>query len=158
VTLQKAYELAGVNEPLALYTAYSKLEQVLFKNRTWDYDNPDQTHNQIKREVEEINLDSLNEDEALWCREIMWYWHHHAISAAAIWKRDKTMARIFATKALEHQTADHPNKITRLLYFLVHSEFEKAEEWAKTITCEDGPVAQDVIGWYRDDELFRPSS
>lgn len=158
MSLQKAYELAGVDEPFTLYLTYSKLEQVLFRNKTWDYDNPDQIHNQIKREIEEINFKQLSKEEARWCRDILWYWHHHAISVAYWWKRDKKTAQLFAAKALEHQHANHENKITRLLYLLVHDDLEKAQEWAKTITCEDGPVAQDIIGWFKEDDFFKPSS
>lgn len=154
MTLQKAYQLAGVSEPLALHRAYCELEQPLFKDKTWDYENPEQTHNQIKRELEELDLDSLSENEREWCREILWCWHHHAISCA-VWKRDKRAARLHASEALQYQGVDHPNKITCLLFLLVHDEREQAEQWAETIADEvEGPTAQAVLGWFAEDEIF----
>ncbi|MEK7639389.1 MAG: hypothetical protein AAB388_04485 [Patescibacteria group bacterium] len=156
MTLEKAYALAGVNEPLALHEAYCDLEQPLFIARTWDYDNPSQVHNQIKRELEEINLAELGEEERDWCREILWFWHHHAISCAA-WKNDRSVACFHAEKALSYQEADHPNQITQLLFFIAHDRLEEAKSWAATITGDvEGPTAVDLITWYEQGLYFGP--
>ncbi len=158
MSLAQAYELAGVHSPLALSNFYSEEEQVLFIERTWDYDNPDQLHNKIKKEVEEENLDNLTEEEREWCKEILWFWHHHAISCA-FWKNDKAAAQLHAAQALKYQGNDHPNKITRLLFYLVHDELDNAVVWAKTITDKDeGPTAADCIELYKQGLFFGPPS
>ncbi|MEK7511243.1 MAG: hypothetical protein AAB582_03335 [Patescibacteria group bacterium] len=154
MTLRKAYELAGVTEPLALHHAYCELEQPLFKERTWDYDNPDQLHNRIKLEIEEENLDSLSEEERVWCREILWFWHHHAISCA-VWKQNLEAGRFHAESALAYQEADHPNKITRLLFLLLNGSLGEAKQCADNIQDEvEGPTAQALVEWYENGEFF----
>ena len=50
--------------------------------------------------------------------------------------KDKEKARVCATKALELQPEDHPNKITKLLDLLVNDKLEEARKWAENITEE----------------------
>ncbi len=156
MTLERAYALAGVQKPLPLHKAYCKAEQPLFVDRSWDYNNPDQLHNQIKKELEDIDLEQLTEEEHDWCREILWFWHHHAISCAW-WKRDLQAVRFHAEKALSYQESDHPNKITRLLFLLAHHKLEEAKRWAETITdIVEGPVSLELISGYEQGLFFEP--
>lgn len=122
-------------------------------NDVWDYDNPQQIHNKIKVELEEIDLATLSESERDWCREILWFWHHHAISCA-YWKQDRDAACFHSAKALGYQEPGHPNKITKLLFFLIRDEIAQARLWAETIDDEvESLTAQNLLAWYERGEL-----
>ncbi len=130
---QEVFALLGVTNFLELSRAYSREDQILMKNGTWNIQNPLQITNLVKSLLEEMDPDELSEDDREWRREILWHWYHHAISHAMRNVKDRTFAKIlaqaFATHALELQGENHPNKITRLLYHLVHDEIERAEAW-----------------------------
>ena len=156
MSLDRAYALAGVNKPLALHEAYCELEQPIFVSREWDYNNPYQLHNWIKEELEDINFSKLSEEECVWCREILWFWYHHAISCA-IWKNDRVAAQVYSMGALYYQEDGHPNQITRLLYYIAHDRLDEAKAWAANITDEDeGPTAIDIISWYEQGLFLGP--
>lgn len=155
------YRLAGIGkrDPLALYNGpYRKADQDAIKQGTWDYDDPNFLCNQVFIAVERLNRGKLTKEERIWFRELQWFWHHHAISCA-IMKKDKKRAQKEATIALQLQSADHPNKITRLLYLLVHDRIEEAECFVSTIAHSiiDGvdverETAQDLLREYKSEE------
>lgn len=105
------------------------------KSSTWDYDNPGLICNQVKSELEKIDMISLTEEEREWVQETLWFWYHHAISCA-IRKGDKATAQKMAEKAVDIQPKNHPNQITQLLYYLVHDNLEGARVYAKDIQDE----------------------
>ncbi len=134
--LREAYLLLHAFTPLQLSNLYTAEDQKLMLSKEWDYNNPELITNKIKTTIESVDLSLLPERERVWAQEILWFWYHHAISCA-IWRyKDKIAARAFAAKALEYQTSDHPNKITQLLFLLVHDRVDEAEEWAEGIEKE----------------------
>lgn len=134
--MREAYILLGAKTPLELSNLYSAEDQKLMRARSWDYNNPKLVVNKIKEILESIDPQSLTEDEREWRQAILWFWNHHAISCA-IWRyKDKEGAKMYAARALEYQPSGHPNKITKILGFLVNDRVQDAETWAKTITEE----------------------
>jgi hypothetical protein len=116
-----------------LSNKYGAEDQKLMRAETWDYDNPDLLVNKVKETIEEVGLEHLEGEEAKWCREIVWFWYHHAISCAIARYRDREAAKAFAAKALDLQPADHPNRITKLLYLLINDNLEEAERYVAEI-------------------------
>jgi len=125
--LRAAYEILGANTPFELSRAYVKAEQVLFKDRSWDYDDVNQVQNIIRGILESVDEANLLEEEIEWRNEILWFWYHHAVSIAG-WKKDKEKQRNFSEKALQYQ-GDNPNMLTRIMYLLVHDRIAEAEAW-----------------------------
>ena len=113
--VREAFDLLGVTNFLDLSNAYSREDQELMKARTWDDQNPDLITNRIKSILEQINPVQLSDYDRVWWREILWFWHHHAISFAVWGRKDKILAQAYAGKALDFQADDHPNRITMLL-------------------------------------------
>lgn len=153
--LKKACELLGVKTPLELSNLYTREDQKLMKSNSWDYANQDLVTNKIKNILEQVSESGLTDEEKEWRREILWFWYHHAISCA-IWRyQDKEAAKLYASKALEYQPTDHPNKISRLLYFLVNDQPEQAEEWLKTIRDESEKITGlKLLEEYRGHQFF----
>ena len=155
--LREAYEMLGAHTPLELSNLYSERDQELMESRLWDYENPELITNKIKNVLEQIDPASLTEDEKEWRQEIVWFWYHHAISCA-IWRyKDKEMAQRYATKALEIQPQGHPNKITRLLFYLAHDRLEDANAWVATLDSDDEELdtAESLIRDYIEIGFFR---
>jgi hypothetical protein len=128
--LAEAYRLLGAIEPQDLYKKYVALEQIAFtspdKMVLWDYDNPDLVHNKVKEILENADTSSMDEYELERRKRILWFWYHHAISAAS-WHQDKEKMKFFSEKAMEFE--DDSNILTRTMYLLVHDKVEEAEEW-----------------------------
>ena len=142
-----AYDVLGATSPHDLYKKYVEVEQVHFKNGTWDYNNPNLLFNKVKIFIETVGLENLAGEEEEWARELLWFWYHHAISMA--FGRDRKMAQEFASKALEIQGSEHPNQITRLLYHLVHDDVSGAELWYVHMNeGADKLVARELIDEY----------
>ncbi len=125
--LRAAYVLLCARTPLELSNLYSEIDQELMQSRQWDYANNQLITNQIKHILESIDPETLTEDEKNWRQEILWFWYHHAISCAVARYNDQEAAQGYARKALEMQSVDHPNQITRLLFYLVHDMLPEAE-------------------------------
>ena len=135
-SLKAAYTLLGTQSPLELSNLYSAEDQKLMSAGEWDYNNPNLVVNKVKTILEAVNPNNLSEDENEWRQEILWFWYHHAISCA-IWRyNDRVAAQLYSEQALQHQPEHHPNKITRLLYYLTRDEVQEAEQWATTIAEE----------------------
>lgn len=133
---KEAYMLLNARKPLELSNKYDEEDQKLMRSSSWDYNNPVLVVNKVKDILEGVNPQELTEDEREWMQEILWFWYHHAISCA-IWRyKDKEKAKTYAKKALELQSEDHPNKITKLLSLLLEDKLEEARKWAETITEE----------------------
>jgi hypothetical protein len=149
--IREAYILLGARSPLELSTLYDSADQELWKSDTWDCDNEILVVNQIRKIIESCDVLSLAEDEREWRNEILWFWYHHATSYA-IWKlKDKKRAISFVSKALEYQSEDHPNKITRLLSLLLDGKIEEANKLAEGITEEpEMSTSSKVIGDYEE--------
>ncbi len=125
------------------------------KSFLWDYSNPDLITNKIKNIIEGANPNELTEEEREWRQEILWFWYHHAISCA-IWRyKDKDKAKMYSNQALQYQSKDNPNQITKLLDFLVSGHLQEAEEWAEKIQDKvESKTAADLIGEYKRKEFF----
>jgi hypothetical protein len=147
--LKEAYLLLGAKTPLELSDLYSAEDQKLMKAGAWDYDNPNLIVNKVKTNLEFTDLATLSEEEKEWRKEILWFWYHHAISCA-IWRyKDKQAAQAYSARALELQSDDHPNQITRLLYLLVRDQLPEAEAWAMTVNEEEKDTAESLIKQYK---------
>lgn len=149
--IREAYLLLDAKNPLELHTLYIEEDQRLMKSHEWDYKNESLIINRVKNIIEEVSPESLSEDERVWRSEILWSWYHHAISTAIALYKDIELATIFARKALQYQSEDHPNKITRLFLLLLENKLEEAEKWARTIDLDSVEVetAQDLIENYK---------
>ena len=127
-TAQAAFDLFGVDSFRSLHDAYMWQDQRMFKQRVWDYEDPLNILTMTREALEVVDPGTLNSDDRMWWYEIIWFWYHHAVSAA-IRKQDKARARYFACVALAYQGEDHPNRITRLLWLLVHDQLAEARRW-----------------------------
>lgn len=134
--IREAYVLLGAGNPLELSTLYDKADQELWGSDMWDCDDETLITNQVKNILESCDVKTLTEDEKEWRSEILWFWYHHATSYTT-WKlKDKKRATFFVSKALEYQSEDHPNKITKLLSLLLNGKLEEARKFADKITEE----------------------
>lgn len=153
--LKDAYELVGATSIRELHRAFVDEDQRLMKSRAWDYDNPALLTNRIKVILADLDLATLSEEEREWCLEMLWLWHHHAISSAVWRQKDRVQARFHAAEAMRYQCKGHPNRITRLLYFLVHDNLAEAEAWATQITDEvEGETAAALLCEYKERRFF----
>lgn len=148
--IRDLYILFGATSAAEFHRLYDEEDQRLMRSHSWDYENPDLVVNKVKEILEASDSASLSEEEREARAHILWFWYHHAISAA-IWRhRDIEAARAYAKKALGYQSEDHPNKITRLFDLLLNDKVAEAERWAAGITDEDeGSTAQSLIKQYQ---------
>src|SRR3989338_2471769 len=99
--VQKVFRLMGVENFQDLSRAYTRVDQELMKARAWDDRDPALLTNQVKDILLEIDPEQLPEEDREWRAEIMWFWHHHAISIA-IWKhKNQPLAQHYAELALK---------------------------------------------------------
>lgn len=154
--LKEAYILLDAKSPMELSNLYSEEDQKLMGTQTWDYGNSELVTNKIKEILERTDISALSEEEKEWRNEILWFWYHHAISCA-IWRyKDQHAAQEYSARALELQSDEHPNQITRLLYFLTRDQLNEAETWATEIREEpEKSTAADVIDWYKKGEFYK---
>jgi hypothetical protein len=152
--VDEAFALLGVNTFLNLSLAYSREDQKLMKSRTWDAYNPALITNQVKAILEQIDPNDLEEADCMWRNEILWFWHHHAISC----ERSRSRAQAYADKALALQSDDHPNRITRLLWLLAYDRVDDAKQWMADAPSDADPVEHqtglDVIREYEQRKLW----
>jgi len=160
---EAVYDLLGVpqGEALRASRAYSAFDQAAIKKGVWDYDDPNFICRQVVELIEGTPLDELTEEEQEWFQEIAWFWHHHAISWM-IWHDQKERAREEAALALSLQDADHPNRITRLLYLLVQDRLEEAKDHVSYGPSGWDEVERDTGKWlleeYRSERWPLPKS
>lgn len=132
--VHEVFTLLGVQTFHELSLAYSREDQKLMKSREWDPKNPLLITNRVKTILEQIDPNNLGEDDREWRSEILWFWYHHAVSCTS-WVTDRSLAQAYATKALTLQEEcqpkgfGQPNRITRLLWLLVHDRVDEAKEW-----------------------------
>lgn len=148
--MKDAYELLGATTPLELNTFYDAEDQKLMREGSWDYNNLELVVNKVKDILEKVPVATLTEEEKIWRDNILWFWNHHAISCA-IWKyKDQEAAQKFSEDALRFQSKDHPNQITKLLYFLTHEQLDLAEqELSKVVDETERETAEYLIDAYR---------
>lgn len=156
--MKEAYGLLNAHNPKELSKLYDIEDQKLFKSKEWDYKNPDLIINRVKDILENTDENNLTEEEKEWRQEILWFWYHHAISFAISKYKDKETAKTFATKAVEMQPENNPNKITKLLFLLLNDQLIEAEKLATSIPeiiLDDGKpnpepqTARDLIEYYK---------
>lgn len=153
--IKEVFVLFGVRDFFALSHAYAAEDQRLMKNGEWDDESPFSLINQAKALLEQIDVAQLDQRDREWRQEILWLWYHHAISCAIGTRRDRQLARSYASKALEFQASNHPNRITRLLWYLVYDQLEEAERWTEHITEDpERTTAQQLIVEYKKGEFF----
>lgn len=154
--IREVFDLLKVSSFRELSRVYGEKDQELMKARTWNDKSSELITNQVKNILEQINPAELSEEDRIWWHEIMWFWYHHAISCA-IWKiKDKQLAQFYADKALELQMSDHPNKITKLLWFLVHDKLAEAKEYIETekFISYELETAKATLKEYENGEFF----
>lgn len=145
-------DLFNVRDFRSLHDVYMREDQRLFRDGFWDYEEPVSCINVAKEILATADPGLLPEEDRVWWYEILWIWHHHAISAA-IWKQDKERARYFASLALAYQMPDHPNRVTRLLWHLVHDRFAEAKRWVyETEMGPDHKTEVEILDEYEKGE------
>jgi len=157
--LKDVYTHFGVNNPGELQDVYMKADQELMRSQKWDYKNVNLIPNQMKDMIEKVGIQNiLDERERKWVQiNILWMWYHHAISCALWQYGDKKKALEYSGVALKLQPDNHPNKITRLFYFLIRDDIKSAEEWQKSITEEpEKSTAEYNIRLYKRGDFFKP--
>ncbi|MEK7520220.1 MAG: hypothetical protein AAB581_03210 [Patescibacteria group bacterium] len=143
------------NSLQGLAKAYKNHDLALMHTQQWDDTNPHLVANKIKVILEHIDPLDLSKKDRFWWHEILWFWYHHAISCA-IWKRkSRSWAQFYADRAMTLQTANHPNKITKLLWLLVYDRLAEAKWWAAQITGIEAKTAQETIREYERGEFFK---
>ncbi len=157
-SLKEAYALLQVSSPGDLARKFIEEDQRLLTAQAWDYKNSGLVLNKVKEIVESaldggIVLDQEDNDDL---RDILWFWYHHATGYAIWGDKDKLKAQEFSEKALKYQIADNPNRITRLLYFLVRSKDAEATAWLKTIINEpDKGISMEIMKEYLAGNFFK---
>jgi hypothetical protein len=155
--LKEAYRLLDVKTPRELQESYEIKDKKLMKSGIWDYYDQNLITNKIKKILENVDENELTSEEEDVVHKILWLWYQEAINCA-IWKyRNREKAKECAEKALNYQKGKYPNKITRLLYFLVNDKLEEAEEWEKIIEAEDGKerkMANHLVSEYKKHNFF----
>lgn len=153
--ISKVYILLNTNHPKDLYNKYLEKDQELVKRGELNYESSKFITTKIKNILEKISPIKLSKEERHERKQILWLWHHHAISYA-IWKyKDKEKAKKYASQALGYQPKDHPNHITRLLYFLVHDQLTKAEQWLKNMRAGvEKTTARKLVKFYKEGGFF----
>jgi|GEM_PF-953493 len=154
--IRTAYHLLDARSPLELSNLYTAEDQKLMASHEWDYRNSELIVNKVKEILETTDPNMLKPNEQECRREILWFWYHHAISCA-IWRyKDKSAAQSYASKALEYQSENHPNKITQLFDFLVNDKFDEAERWASSISEEpEKTTGAGLVDAYKKGNFFR---
>ena len=139
-----------VRDMFALHCLYVKKDQYVFKSGRWNYRDHRLVVNKIKSALERLPDERLGKHDRVWKIETLWFWHHHAISIA-INRGDIKLARIYSDEALRLQGRDHPNKITRLLWYLLHGRVRQAKRWIRDgVKRPEIGTAKAVLGWYED--------
>jgi len=162
--VSEAFALADVVSFPALSLAYTLADQQLMKSGQWDPNDPTLLINRIKSILFRIDPDDLPDFEEGWRAEILWFWHHHAISYA-IWKaKDRCLAQKYATQALMYQGISQapgrgiPNMITRLLDLLVHDKVAEAkvyaDGWPADMDEAERETGMDLIRQYEAGQFF----
>lgn len=132
--VHEVFGLLGVDNFKDLSLAYSREDQKLMKSGEWDPQNPALITNRVKKLLEQIDPNDLSENDRSWYFEVLWFWYHHATSCTS-WITNRPLAQAYATKALALQEKCQPegfcqpNRITRLLWLLVHDRVDEAREW-----------------------------
>lgn len=131
--------LYGVSDVKLLARLSDAIDQHLMRESEWDYNKPECGNNKLVRELEKLDRTGMTLEENYWVNQIIWFWYHHAISCALFKYFDRSAAQAFAIRALEHQERlpDHPNRITRLLYYLVFGQHDKAQQWVQSFSLDD---------------------
>lgn len=156
--LRDVYVHFSANDPGELQDIYMKADQELMRAGRWDYANPGLVTNQIKEMIEKIGINNIkDEKEKKWIKTyILWMWYHHAISCALSKYGDKEAALEYSEIALKYQPPGHPNKITRLYYFLIRDDLTNAEELQKLITEEpEKSTADFIVKQYKHGDFFK---
>ena len=154
--LKEAYILLDASNPQELYKRYLAEDQKIVTSKISNYHDPKLVINKVKEILEKVNLKELSKEEKECRLDILWLWHHHAISYAVWGYKDKKRAKEYALQALKYQPKDNPNKITRLLYLLICDQLLDAEKWVKTINEEpEKTTALDLLKFYKDGGFFK---
>jgi hypothetical protein len=135
---------------MLLSNVYSMYDQAAFKDKSWDYDNPNFICRRVVELIEGLPDDEITIEEREWFQEICWFFHHHSASYAIFLKKDKNRAKEEVELALNFQANDHPNKITKLLYYLLSDMLREAEEYVKTINGVEFETALWLIDKYKN--------
>lgn len=160
--IAEAYRLLDATDPQDLHEKYVALEQIAFKSPDrmvlWDYDNPDLVQNKVKEILENADTSSMDEYELERRKRILWFWYHHAISAAS-WHQDKEKMKFFSEKAMEYE--DESNILTRTMFFLLNDRIQDAEDWVNNPSVDsdidisgDIETCKEMIENYKKTGLF----
>ena len=153
MSLEDAYQLTGVSDIQSLFRVFNEEDQRLMHSWQWDYDNPDLLTNKIKEILSCLSPEQLSDEEFWRCQEMLWFWHHHAVSCA-IRKRNKASAEFHVARALRYMGDDHPNMITQLLNLLIHDQLEEAEKWAQKVGESEQEAAEMLLTTYKAGGFF----
>jgi hypothetical protein len=150
--VSEVFVLLGVDNFKDLSLAYSREDQVLMKSQAWNAYNSSLITNRVKAILEQIDPEDLGESDRMWRDEILWFWYHHAVSC----ERNRIQAQSYADKALGLQSDDHPNQITKLLWFLTHDKVNNAKEWVAKIPTDsvEHQTGIDVIEAYEERKFW----
>lgn len=140
--LTVVYDLLHVETPLQMSQAYTEFDQQAFKAGRWDPDDMLFMCNRVKAILEQIGLVNLVGDEQDWAREILWFWHHHAISIM-LQRGDVDRARVCSYWALHYQAPGHSNQVTRALDLFVHN---KLTDLRRHLASVEDESERDIVG------------
>ena len=154
---KRAYLLLNASSSAKLFDKYLIEDQKIVTSKISNYHDPKLITSKIRNILEKVDTRKLTRREQHERRLILWLWYHHAISYAVWGYKDKRQAQKYSSLALKYQPANHPNKITRLLYLLVRDRFAEANKWAKTIKKEksERTTALKLLKFYKEGGFFR---
>jgi len=123
IALQDVLKTFNVADAKALHDKYCEFDRAAFRNGKWNPENQSFICTKIKNLLLEVNVEELTDKDKGWILEILWFWHHHAISAS-LWRGLLQQARDYSFTALAFQAGKHDNQVTLALHLLIHNRFQ----------------------------------
>lgn len=141
--IEQAKAMLGVSTIFDLHQVYTHEDRRLLQAFEWDHTNPSLVTNRTKilleRDIPKVPSSQLHRKDKMWILEILWNWHHNAISSALRMRNVKDahnlscVAMLYQTAINSENDIPHPNQITRLLWLILGGKINEAYNWVRSI-------------------------
>lgn len=153
IDILRKFDVKDFDELNRLFMSH---DQADITNQTYDIDDQSAITNQIKDALLQLDLDSLEQEDRDTAYHILWLWHHHACTAAMWQLGDFSRAKELCATALSYIHKENPNKMTKLIWLLLHHKTEEAKTWyEQEVSKEEEDYAQMLFKAY-DANAFGP--
>ena len=150
VQLNRICKKFGVSDVYELAQLHLKHDQESVQQEVYDLEDLSFTQNKIKEALLKIDIAMLETREQRVVKSILWLWYHHATTIAVWQKNDIQLAIHYCDLALSYLYPEHPNKITPMLYMLLHNRLRHAQRWAEDqVGDNERAYAEHLIAEYK---------